>query len=98
MSRIIDTSTFDQSIEQPDIVAAADAKFVKYPVGKYDLSNPHPGFGIDPNIINEYGHTLYPKWVKVGDEMVIVQSAREEAELTGVQPPENPAVKDSPWK
>jgi hypothetical protein len=83
----IDT-TFEQN------VAVADIKFVKYPVGKYDLSNPHPGYGIDPNIMNEFGHTIYPKFI--GDK--IVNSAREEMELTGKEPEENPAVKDSPWK
>lgn len=89
--RSIET-TFEQN------VAIADAKFVKYPLGKYDLSNPHPGYGIDPNILNQYGHTAYPKWIKVGDNQRIVHSAKEEMELTGIQPPENPATKNSPWK
>lgn len=30
---------------------------------KYSVRNPHPGFGIDPHIKNEYGHTLYPKYI-----------------------------------
>lgn len=30
---------------------------------EYGASNPHPLFGKDPNIMNEKGHTLYPKWV-----------------------------------
>jgi hypothetical protein len=30
---------------------------------KWDVSNPHPGYGKDPNILNEYGHTKYPMWV-----------------------------------
>lgn len=25
--------------------------------------NPHPLHGVDPNIMNEFGHTHYPKWV-----------------------------------
>jgi hypothetical protein len=29
----------------------------------YTASNPHPGHGIDPNIMNELGHTHYPKFV-----------------------------------
>lgn len=29
----------------------------------YSASNPHPGHGIDPNIMNELGHTHYPKFV-----------------------------------
>lgn len=96
MSGIIDTSNLDitlpTSFEQN--VAAADPKFVKYPVGKYDVNNPHPGYGIDPNILNEYGHTRYPKWV--GDK--IVNSEAEEKALTGKDVEPNPAVKDSPWK
>lgn len=32
-------------------------------VEKYSASNPHPGHGIDPNIMNELGHTVYPKFV-----------------------------------
>lgn len=100
MSGIVDQSNIasnewkDRSIPQPDIVAAQDAKFVKYPAGKYDLSNPHPGYGIDPNILNEYGHTRYPKWV----DGVVVNSEAEEKALTGKEVEPNPAVKDSPWK
>lgn len=30
---------------------------------KYTLSNPHPLHGKDPNIMNEYGHTHYPKFL-----------------------------------
>ena len=41
---------------------------------KWDVSNPHPGFGKDPNILNEYGHTKYPMYV--GN--VIVQNEEEE--------------------
>ena len=48
----------------------------------HDVSNPHPMFGKDPNIINEYGHTHYPKWV----DGVIVQDSKEEQELTGKKP------------
>lgn len=29
----------------------------------YTVRNPHPDYGTDPNIKNEYGHTEYPKWV-----------------------------------
>jgi hypothetical protein len=41
---------------------------------KWDVSNPHPGYGKDPNILNEYGHTKYPMWV--GN--VIVNNEEEE--------------------
>lgn len=29
----------------------------------YTVENPHPGYGKDPNILNELGHTKYPMWV-----------------------------------
>lgn len=29
----------------------------------YSASNPHPLHGKDPNIMNELGHTHYPKWI-----------------------------------
>lgn len=29
----------------------------------YSVSKPHPGYGKDPNIINEFGHKRYPKMV-----------------------------------
>lgn len=40
----------------------------------WGVSNPHPGFGKDPNILNEYGHTKYPMFV--GN--VIVNNEEEE--------------------
>ena len=48
-------------------------------VQKYDVSNPHPGYGKDPNILNEYGHTKYPMWV--GN--VIVNNEAEEKAARG---------------
>jgi hypothetical protein len=33
----------------------------------YDLNTPHPGYGKDPNIKNEFGHTNYPKYVTDAD-------------------------------
>lgn len=62
----------------------------------YDVSNPHPLFGKDPNIINELGHTRYPRWVDHPSEKlsegskfpkrVLVQNPKEEEELTGKKP------------
>lgn len=58
----------------------------------YTLSNPHPLHGKDPNIINELGHTHYPKWIEHPTDKeasgrwplrVLVQDADEEAEITG---------------
>jgi hypothetical protein len=31
---------------------------------EYGPGNPHPLYGTDPNILNEFGHTAYPKWVQ----------------------------------
>ncbi len=54
----------------------------------HDVSNPHPGYGKDPNIGNEYGHTHYPKWVKDAEgKDVVVESAEEEASVTGDKAP-----------
>lgn len=39
----------------------------------YNVSNPHPGLGVDPNIINEFGHTKYPKYVDHPTEKEVVQ-------------------------
>lgn len=46
---------------------------------EYDVSNPHPGFGKDPNILNEYGHTKYPMWVNGK----VANNEAEEKELKG---------------
>jgi hypothetical protein len=82
MSKVITDGWQDQSIEVTDTIAAQDAKFVKYPAGTYNVSNPHPGYGIDPNILNEYGHTKYPMWV--GDK--IANNEAEEKALRGEAP------------
>ena len=29
----------------------------------WSVENPHPGYGKDPNILNEFGHTKYPMFV-----------------------------------
>ena len=50
----------------------------------FGVSNPHPGFGKDDNIANEFGHTTYPMYVHKFDEKgkvlesVIVQSEDDE--------------------
>lgn len=50
----------------------------------YSVENPHPAFGIDPNIINELGHTKFPMWVesKIKHERVIVNNEMELAQHT----------------
>lgn len=49
----------------------------------YDVSNPHPGFGKDPNILNEFGHTKYPMWVN-GQ---LAHNEEEEKALRGEEKP-----------
>lgn len=81
----------DRSIPQPDIVASQDSQFVKS-FQKFDVSNPHPGYGKDPNILNEYGHTNYPKMIYPnGKDLpgVIVNSEEEEAAALGHDKPES---------
>jgi hypothetical protein len=56
---------------------------------KWDVSNPHPGYGKDPNILNEYGHTKYPMWV---DNVIVNNEEEELAERSkqgnsGIVPP-----------
>lgn len=29
----------------------------------YSVEKPHPGYGKDPNILNEFGHSVYPKMI-----------------------------------
>jgi hypothetical protein len=50
----------------------------------YTVSNPHPGYGKDPNILNEYGHSVYPKKItsNITGKREIVNSAMEEAQHT----------------
>lgn len=81
---MLDTRHLDKSIPVNDLIAAQDHQFVKgRPV--YDVNNPHPGFGKDPNILNEYGHTAYPKYVypEGNKDGVVVNNAKEEAEVMG---------------
>ena len=48
-------------------------------VHPWSVENPHPGFGKDPNILNEFGHTKYPMFV--GN--VIVKNEEEEKAARG---------------
>ena len=49
---------------------------------KWDVSNPHPSFGKDPNILNEYGHTKFPMWTfsKIENKRIIVNNEMELAQ------------------
>jgi len=94
MSGIIDTRHLDQSIDKLEIYSEAH----KREVGMYNVANPHPAFGVDPNIKNEKGHTNYPKKVTDKDgKRVVVHSPEEEAEVTNmeIKAPEPP--KDNGW-
>ncbi len=52
-------------------------------VNPWTVENPHPGFGKDPNILNEYGHTEYPMWVddpkEAGKRVIVKDKAEYEA-------------------
>jgi len=71
----------------------------------YSVENPHPGFGTDPNILNEFGHTKYPMWVdsKITGGKAIVNNAMEEAQHTEAEPSvpaspaQAPAASSNPW-
>ncbi len=55
----------------------------------FGVSNPHPSFGKDDNVANEFGHTHYPKYVhKFSDkgqieDSKLVENEDEENELEG---------------
>lgn len=53
----------------------------------YGVSNPHPGFGKDPNILNEFGHTKYPMWV---NGQIANNEAEEKALRGEVEPIKSP--------
>lgn len=70
-------TTFQQN------TAVSDPAYIKS-FQNWDVSNPHPGYGKDPNILNEYGHTVYPKMIYPhGKEQagVLVQTEEEENAL-----------------
>jgi hypothetical protein len=77
-------TTFQQN------AAVADPTFVKT-FQHYDVSNPHPGYGKDPNILNEFGHTKYPMMVYPNGRGLpgkIVNNEHEENEALGKEAPE----------
>ncbi len=59
-------------------------------VNPWTVENPHPNFGKDPNILNEYGHTEYPMWVddpKNPTKRLIVNNKEEYEALTKTSVP-----------
>lgn len=89
----------DRSIDILEIGDKTTFEKLDKGLARYTVSNPHPGFGKDPNILNEYGHTVYPKWVdsKSEGKRVLVANAEEEAIHTGQveSAPVKPAA--DPW-
>ncbi len=67
--------------------AEARKRFINEPVVPFSLSNPHPLYGKDPNIMNEFGHTHYPKWIYPdgGTNGVLVNDAKHEKEVLGIK-------------
>ncbi len=65
----------------------AKQRYINEPLVSYNLSNPHPLYGKDPNIINEFGHTNYPKWIDIrkangdGADRVLAKDAKHEKAL-----------------
>lgn len=53
-------------------------------VNPWSVENPHPGFGKDPNILNELGHAKFPMWVDsmIEQKRVIVNNEMELAQHT----------------
>jgi hypothetical protein len=65
-------------------VASAMPQFTKS-FEVYGVSNPHPGYGTDPNILNVFGHTKYPMWVeKPNGEKVVVNNEEEYNTALGI--------------
>lgn len=61
---------------------------------RYTVENPHPGFGKDPNILNEFGHTKYPMWV---DGKIANNEEEEKALRNSASVPEVEAPATSGW-
>lgn len=85
----------DKNIDKLEIFSEAHKK----DIAKYSLSNPHPGFGKDPNILDEYGRTEYPKKIfsKVENRRLTVTTPTEEAFHTGNEIKEIEPVKTDDW-
>lgn len=85
-----------KDLDVPYIDRIGDSR-PKAPQG-YTVENPHPGFGKDPNIVNELGHTQYPKMVYPNGSQgagVVANSPEEEATIMGKQ--SQPEQKKAAW-
>jgi len=74
--------------------AEARKRYINEPVVPFSLSNPHPLYGKDPNIMNEFGHTHYPKWITIGEQQVLANDAKHEKTLLTVSEPTKEPVKE----
>ena len=63
--------------------ASAMPQFVK-DFQVYGVSNPHPGYGTDPNILNVFGHTKYPMAINKQDGAIIVNNEEEHNAALGI--------------
>lgn len=69
----------DLPLEFKDMVL--DGKSLNFQ--KWNVSNPHPGYGKDPNILNEFGHTKYPMYV---GNVIVNNEEEEKAERAKLEP------------
>ena len=63
--------------------AAAMPQFTKS-FEVYGVSNPHPGYGTDPNILNCFGHTKYPMAINKPEGTIIVNNEDEHNAALGI--------------
>lgn len=64
-------------------VASAMPQFTK-DFAVYGVSNPHPGYGTDPNILNCFGHTKYPMAINKPEGTIIVNNEEEHNAALGI--------------
>lgn len=64
-------------------VASAMPQFAKN-FEVYGVSNPHPGYGTDPNILNVFGHTKYPMAINKPDGVIVVNNEEEHDAALGI--------------
>lgn len=62
---------------------ANEVSNIGQPKHPYTIAEPHPAYGKDPNIANEYGHTYFPKFVVIDGKSHVVNDEKEENELLG---------------
>ena len=98
MTKIIDNVGGEWSDKNIDVLEIYSPTHNKS-FGQYSLSNPHPGYGKDPNILDELGRTEYPKKIfsKVENKRVTVNNPTEEEQHTGKKTKEQKPAKIETW-